>query len=165
MLCNNCKENPANTHIKRVIGGKLVEYYLCSECAEKLGYKLGLSSLIDAFMPLATNKYENRCKGCGSTFNEIISEGKVGCPQCYEAFHSQLIPSIQKIHGTAEHKGKTPGRSALVPVKNNTSMAVTKTDELKNKKLKLNIAIQEQRFEDAAVLRDEILELKKGELG
>ena len=37
MLCQHCKKNQANTHIKRVINGEKTEMDLCSECAAKLG--------------------------------------------------------------------------------------------------------------------------------
>ena len=38
MLCQSCYKNQANTHIKKIINGKLTEYRLCEECAAKLGY-------------------------------------------------------------------------------------------------------------------------------
>ena len=33
MMCQNCGKNPATTHIKTIVNGKLAEYDLCSECA------------------------------------------------------------------------------------------------------------------------------------
>ena len=38
MLCQNCGKNPATTHIKTIVNGKLTEYDLCSECAREMGY-------------------------------------------------------------------------------------------------------------------------------
>ena len=39
MMCQNCGKNPATTHIKTIVNGKLAEYDLCSECARAKGYK------------------------------------------------------------------------------------------------------------------------------
>ena len=41
MLCKNCGKNPATTHIKTIVNGKLTEYDLCSECAREMGYTCG----------------------------------------------------------------------------------------------------------------------------
>ena len=73
----------------------------------------------------------------------------------------QLLPIIQRIHGTAQHKGKVPGSSALrVTDPNNKIVAVEETP-LEEKKRLLKQAIETQDFERAAVLRDEIKELEQ----
>lgn len=48
----------------------------------------------------------DRCDYCGSTFNDIINTGNVGCAHCYDRFADKLEPSIRKIHGATRHIGK-----------------------------------------------------------
>lgn len=171
MLCQRCQKNQANTHVKNIVNGKLTEYSLCSQCAHELGYDhLGLisqfnfsdilGSLFDQ-KPLADA--EVRCKGCGASFSDITKSGKVGCMECYETFYDKLIPMIQRIHGTTVHKGKTPGRSALTVQDNKNEIKISDTSILEQKKLQLKNAVSEQRFEDAAELRDEIKEMESNE--
>ena len=57
MLCQNCGKNPATTHIKTIVNGKLTEYDLCSECAREMGYNnffkemdFGFGNLLGGFL-------------------------------------------------------------------------------------------------------------------
>ena len=38
MLCQNCGQRPATTHIKQLVNGQLTEAHLCAHCAQKQGY-------------------------------------------------------------------------------------------------------------------------------
>lgn len=163
MKCNHCGKNEANTHYKRIINGKKEEMYLCDECAKELGVMddFSFDPLMDSVFgdnffgnllgagAAALNSLAgvDRCNYCGSSFNDIANSGKVGCANCYEKFEDRLAPSIEKLHGRTKHIGK------------NVSYEVEeeeKPNELTELKQELKKAIQEQRFEDAAVLRDKI---------
>lgn len=168
MICQSCGKKQATTHIKTVVNGKLTQFHLCEDCAKEKGYhslfggwNFGFGDLLSGLLG-ATGQEENvlRCEKCGSTFEEIAKTGKVGCADCYKTFRCQLLPAVQRIHGATRHKGKTPGSSALrVMEQNNQIMAVQETP-LEEKKRLLQKAIEEQEFERAAVLRDEIKELE-----
>ena len=168
MLCQNCSKREATTHIKRVINGDLSESHLCSQCAKILGYDdifdSSFFSLPDFFagffgdshFALPTSKSE-RCEKCGCSFDDIIRTGMVGCAQCYEKFYEKLQPSLARIHGRVNHTGKTPPVlevEAEEPKEKNE-------DLIKEKKELLKKAIEEQNFEYAAVLRDEIKALEE----
>ena len=84
------------------------------------------------------------CTLCGSTLNDIIRTGKIGCAKCYEIFQSDLDQVIKSIHGNVTHTGRAPGE-------------IGKINTLK-KQLKETIRLQE--FEKAAELRDEIKRLE-----
>ncbi len=73
-------------------------------------------------------------------------------PECYHTFSSALMPSIQRIHGQTQHIGKVP-RSAGAHLR-----LQSRISELESK---LKQAIEEQQFEKAATLRDEIASLKE----
>ena len=170
MLCERCKKNTANTHLKSIVNGKLSEYNLCSSCAAELGYgsllpNFSFNDILGGFIGSENNpSYEKKCPVCGSTFDDISKHGQVGCMNCYEVFFDRLLPMIQRIHGTSIHKGKIPGKKTLAVVpQSETKLTQPELSAVEQKKLLLKNAIEEQRFEDAAKLRDEIKELEKDE--
>ena len=169
MLCQMCGQHPATTHIKTIVNGKLTQAHLCADCAKKQGYGnlfadwgSGFGSLLSGFMgSAAPARQVTRCPGCGASFEDITRSGKIGCAQCYHTFRGQLLPIIQRIHGTAQHKGKVPGSSALLVTDPNNKIVAVEETPLEEKKRLLKQAIEVQDFERAAVLRDEIKELEQ----
>lgn len=172
MVCQACGKHPATTHIKTIVNGKLTEIHLCSECASAKGYggypslfgdwNLNLGSMLGGLLGGGFPQEEvQRCKTCGSSFEEISKTGKIGCADCYRTFRDRLVPSIKRIHGTVQHKGKVPGGSALRITETQKQMMPVEETPLVQKKRLLKKAIEEQDFENAAVLRDEIKELEK----
>ncbi|HBC25855.1 MAG TPA: hypothetical protein DC013_00425 [Ruminococcaceae bacterium] len=172
MKCQVCGKNPATTHVKMVVNGELSEYYICSECAQKMGYgnlfsnfAMDFNSLLGSFfgddaVPEMTDTL--RCPGCGSTFEEIARIGQVGCAECYKTFRDRLMPSIQRIHGNTRHCGKRPFGGAL-RVHPESKLRIKKETPLDKKRRELREAVEKQDFERAAVLRDEIKEMEKGD--
>lgn len=167
MICQACGKNTATTHIKTTVNGKLTEYYLCPECAKEHGYahlfeNWGFGSLMSGLMGAAAPQRQvKRCPSCGSSFEEISRSGRIGCAACYKTFHDELLPIVQRIHGTAQHKGKVPGGSALRVADSHKQLVAVETTAIDEKKRLLQKAIEAQDFEQAAVLRDEIKELEK----
>ena len=169
MLCQHCNQNEATTHIKKNINGKREEMHLCSDCARELGVmeKFRVPSVTDFFGESFLGNFlgagvaamnslagVERCSTCGSSFNDIVKGGHIGCSDCYDKFADRLEPSIRKIHGKTKHIGKFISYDES----NESEKAESKkaTDELEQLKEQLQKAISEQRFEDAAVLRDKI---------
>ncbi len=168
MLCQNCGKNEATTHIKQIINGDMAESHLCPDCASHLGYSdmfsgfgLNLSELFGGFlgdmMPSIAAGKTQRCEKCGSSFDEIVHSGRVGCADCYRTFYDKLLPSIQRIHGKIKHSGKVSTAAPAEPK--------IETTEEKIEKLKaaMNDAVAKQDFESAAKIRDEIKALEGGE--
>lgn len=167
MLCQNCKKNEATTHIKRVLNGEATENHLCSSCAQNLGvgsffddFSLNMPDIFshifgDSAFALGESRLD-RCEKCGCCFDDIIKSGSVGCADCYEKFFHKLQPSIQRIHGKAKHAGKIPKQT------NQKTSPKEKTPEEKIADLQKDMqkAIEEQNFEHAAIIRDEIKKMK-----
>ena len=170
MKCTHCNEREANTHIKRIINGKREEMHLCSQCAEELGVMNDFN-----FEPFSMNSFFgnllgagatalnslagiDRCTYCGSSFNDVVNSGQVGCAHCYDKFDDMLAPSIEKLHGRAKHIGKSV---TYTEEKEEAPAAdeAPQPSKLEALKADLKKAVQEQRFEDAAVLRDQIKEI------
>ena len=166
MKCEHCNKREATTFIKQNINGEKTEMHLCSECAAEMG-------LLDEFNPenfFADTFFGNflgagipamnvlsgvdRCEYCGSSFNDIVKNGTVGCSHCYSKFADKLEPSIIKVHGKTRHVGKS------VSYTEEPEQEEEKQENpLEKLKEELKQAIKEQRFEDAAVLRDKIKEI------
>ena len=160
MLCQKCGQNTATTHIKTVIGGKVTEQNLCGYCAAKSGYSSFaggsisglLSSMLGQTMSLDTKAFEKTCPCCMSTFGNIAETGKVGCAGCYNTFGNELLPYLKRIHGSVNHTGKTPGSKELV---------ITElTDKVSQLKRKLASLVASEKYEEAAIVRDEIKKLE-----
>ncbi len=168
MICQSCGKKTATTHIKTIVNGKLTEYHLCADCAKEKGYGslfggwgLDFGNMLSGL--IGTGRPEEkvlRCEKCGSSFAEISKTGKLGCSECYRVFRRQLLPVIQRVHGTTKHKGKTPGSSALRVADSNSQMMPVKESPVEEKKRLLQKAVEAQEFETAAVLRDEIKEME-----
>ncbi len=168
MICQACGKKTATTHIKTIVNGKLTQYHLCADCAREKGYgslfgnwNFDFGSMLSGL--IGANREEKevlRCEKCGTTFEEIAKTGKIGCECCYRTFRRQLLPVIQRIHGTARHKGKRPGSSALRIADGSHQMVQVKESALEEKKRELKKAVEAQEFERAAILRDEIKEME-----
>lgn len=169
MRCSHCNKNEANTHIRRIVNGHKEEMYLCDECARKLGVMddfdfepFSVDGFFGNLLGAGSRAFNalvsvDRCSSCGSSINDIISSGRVGCADCYDRFDDRLAPSIEKIHGKAKHIGKNVTYTTTTdsPTDN------TDTNDIEALKQALKNAVKEQRFEDAAVIRDKIKELGK----
>ncbi len=168
MLCQNCGKSQATTHIKRVVNGDTTEHHLCSQCAGELGY----TDMFSGFAPLSLSDFFSdflgdfnkkaigakvlRCPRCGNSFNDIVRESRLGCAECYRTFYEKLQPSLERIHGRANHNGKT------VAVNHAAQKQPDKQEQIATLKRQLQDAVDKQEFEQAAKLRDEIIALEGG---
>mgnify|MGYP005828544899 FL=1 len=179
MLCDNCGKQEANVRYTENINGKVKELNLCEECSKKLGiaqmdfsmpmdFSNFFGDFIEEFtkpewMPLLSNVKTLTCNNCGYTFDDIVNTGKLGCPNCYEVFESELDPIIKRIQGTNRHVGRI---GKIIDNKIDEKYGKGKKEQDSNKKEgktkleqlqeDLKTAIKEERYEDAAKIRDEI---------
>ena len=152
MLCDKCKKRNATVMYKQTVNGVSEQMALCSECANQMSIGGLFDDDFNFFGSLFTGgstlpAEEKVCTLCGSTFEQIARDGKVGCAKCYEIFEDRLRPSIERLHGRVGHVGRKP---------KGTPQMNEKTDKIKTLKEKLAKAIQNENFEEAAKLRDEI---------
>lgn len=170
MKCQKCKVNEATTHITQIINGTKTEMYLCRECAndnqELFDFNKSLEQEFDSLFSgfwnspqLAMSKAQNlsspkKCDICGMNTSEFLRNGKPGCSNCYTVFADYLLRPLKQIHGSTHHNGKIPSRSGKF---------IRLRDTIDKLETKLSRAILEQNFEEAAVLRDRIKELKENQ--
>lgn len=160
MLCEKCGKNNATTHIRTIVNGVVREINLCGYCAAEEGYtSIGHNSLAgmlasmlgDVVTPQIAAE-EVRCPVCGASFSDIAETGKVGCAECYKTFNRELLPYLKRVHGSTKHSGKIPNRAPLTVMGDSESI-----DSLK---LELNRLVSEERYEEAAVVRDKIRKME-----
>ena len=106
-------------------------------------------------LPDNSQKVDITCSVCNTSFEEYKKTGKLGCSKCYSTFEKQLKPILEGIYGYSEHIGKFPKN------KFKDTKAIRTVEQLKEQ---LNIAIQEEEYEQAARLRDEILQLEANDM-
>ena len=161
MKCQKCGADNANTHVKTIVNGEFKEFDLCADCAQKMGYTNVFSDFENEFSGFLGSFFGNvlpartqatRCEFCGSTYSEIAKTGHVGCAKCYELFADRLYPSIRRIHGNTTHCGKNSHSAKAEKAKPEP----TKEDKISQLKTELDKAVEQQNFERAAELRDQI---------
>lgn len=186
MLCQNCGENEANIRYTQIINGIKKEMALCKKCSHELGVDtidfnmpINLSSFLgefldeteNDFLPSFINSQKLICDKCGMSYEEFTNTGKFGCENCYEIFSQKIDPILKNMHGDNRHVGRglvisnnaTNNKSEERKVKSEKSNNESNKEDNKLEELKKNlkIAIQEERYEDAAKIRDEIKKLEK----
>jgi len=164
MICDICAKNEATVHLTEIIDEQMNELHLCEECARQksteMDQQFGLSDLLAGMAEFekptkeAENAVVTKCPNCGLTYTEFKKIGRLGCGECYSAFRKYLIPLLKRIHGSTHHVGKTPLRIRRPP---------KKKDDMQELRQRLQAAIENEAFEEAAGLRDQIKELEKKE--
>jgi protein arginine kinase activator len=171
MQCERCKNIEATIHLTEIIKDVKSEVHLCESCARGIGVNSKLSnfslSIPELLSFLDLNEVEDcvdggMCKSCGLTFMDFSREGKLGCPDCYKYLNDSLKSVILGFHGATRHIGKHPNntmagdRDAYVkPVQ-----VISEKKSIEELKRQLNKAVFEERYEEAAVIRDKIREIE-----
>ena len=158
MLCDVCKATEATLHFSQVEGEKVTKIDLCEACAKAKGLTdpnnitmLGdLLADFGAGAP-ATQSEGVRCPECGFTQINFKKQGRLGCAACYDTFEAGLRPLLKAMHKGERHVGKVPRNATPLPVS---------PERLRKLEKELALAIKEERFEQAAQLRDEIRALE-----
>lgn len=160
MLCEKCGVNNATTHIRTIINGVVHEKHLCSHCAAtESKYETKDNNLAQILGNMFGNASQNsqsavtRCGCCGSTYEDIAENGRCGCPECYTTFYNQLLSQLKRIHGSTDYTGKKINVTEKKTLESISELEVT-----------LKKLIDEEKYEQAAIVRDEIKKLKEGAL-
>ena len=158
MLCSICKEKPATVHLTDIKGDKMQKVDLCEECAKNKGVNDSTFALADMLLGLgasqeieqASGGVEIKCPQCGFTQADFKKSGRLGCAECYKTFADGLEGLLKSMHKGTRHMGKVP-----------ESQRQTRdlSDRLKALQQKLAKAIEDENFEQAAALRDEIKQM------
>jgi protein arginine kinase activator len=181
MICEICKKNPATIHIQEIVDNQKKSMHICAECAEK---KSDSPMLFDGSFNLAEvlynisehiglpgfglgnpddkvdeielqEKKKITCMKCGWTLSQLRKTGRLGCPQCYNSFRDVLNDAFETMHRGKLHVGKKLGGK----IDESSTIML----EIMNMKKELEELVQREEYEKAAVLRDKINALLKGQ--
>jgi protein arginine kinase activator len=165
MKCDSCQEK-ATVFYTQVTEGKLRKFVLCETCAQKKGITnvddllmgndlLGNSPPQTNVQDIVAELNQEDCSSCGFSLDDLRKVGRLGCPECYQVFSRELAERLPSMHKGGVHKGYLPEGVAIKQALKSELACLTD---------KLESAIEDERFEEAAMLRDQIckVEEKKG---
>lgn len=165
MICQECGKRPATLHFTKIVNGDKNEFHICENCAREKGEMIPgtsngfsihnlLSGLLD-FEPSSLSAAKSqaiRCESCGLTYSQFSKLGRFGCGSCYHSFSEKLDPLFKRVHGNVVHVGKVPKRSGGI---------IQCKREIDTLKKDMMTCIEQEEFEQAAKIRDQIREIEK----
>lgn len=160
MLCDICKKTDATIHLTQIVDGKMLKVDMCEACSKAKGVQdaaaFSLGELLSGFAPSAMEEPQMdapgvQCPSCGMTQADFKKIGRFGCAACWEAFKEGLGPLLKAMHKSDRHVGKVPSKAA------HTLVISEKIKELSED---LQKAVQDEQYEAAAALRDQIRSLE-----
>src|SRR5437764_6135796 len=158
MLCDVCKCNDAAVFLTQIVDGKMQKAKLSESCSKEkvvqdpTGVPLAELLLgIGAAEEIEKGGSSTRCPVCGFTQADFKKTGRLGCSSCYVAFAEGLNSLLKAMHKGTEHVGKLPARA---------QRTLALSDRMKTLAENLRKAVEEENYETAASLRDEIKKLE-----
>lgn len=93
------------------------------------------------------------CPRCGFIWKNFKQTRELGCPQCYETFHQDVVHWLTKKGYGYEYTGSGPRKDA----------EAARRDERKNElENALAWSLRQELYEEAARIRDELRSLQEG---
>lgn len=154
--CGHCKK-PATIHLTQIVNNKVHKVDLCEDCPFKQNvtdpdaFSLADFLIKSDAIPDGITGTE-RCPGCGMTSRDFKKTGRFGCAQCYTTFEGMIGPMLANMHKDVVHCGKIPEKAIA---------RVSAHQEVNRLERELQEAIQEENYEKAATLRDQLKELRE----
>ncbi len=163
MICELCREAVATVHLTEIVNNSKKEIHLCESCAQQKGVAIQSHvkslSIPEFFGQQIETKeaqvgggVELHCPLCEMTYRQFRTGGKLGCPNDYQVFRSELTELLKKIHGAEQHKGKLPARFG---------QEQRRRRHIEQLRAELKHAVDSEAFERAAEIRDQIHELER----
>ncbi len=170
MQCDVCKAKEAEVFLTQIVEGKMQKVNLCKACSndrgvdDPTGFALtelltGLGTSTETEKPASAGggsaqgteaATAAKCPVCGFTQADFKKTGRLGCSTCYDTFSDHLGNLLKAMHKGTRHTGKLP-------------VHVARRHEFAARMLELEDglkkAVREEKYEDAAALRDQIVKL------
>ena len=152
MKCHYCGQ-PATVHLTDIVAKQKRELHLCDGCAkdhhlvpEGPSPQLNLQALVQLIMgmPATADPAALTCPTCGLKYAAFRADGRLGCPDDYDAFRAALEPLLDRIHRSVSHAGKVP-----------RAVRTQQRDaELRTLRKAMQAAAKAEDYAEAARLRD-----------
>jgi protein arginine kinase activator len=154
MLCDVCQKTEATVFLTQIVEGKMQKVNLCESCAKDKGVGdstgFAMADLLlglGATQQIERGQNQQHCPVCGFTQADFKKTGRLGCSACYDTFAEGLANLLRGMHKGLKHTGKMPAR---------LSRRFAMADRMQALASELKQAVKEEKYEDAARLRDEI---------
>lgn len=162
MPCDRCGKNEAAIHFTQIQNNETTTRHLCESCATALGLDpgpgAGTAPLADFLAQMGKAiagevlTTAGTCPSCGLTLADFKRTGRLGCGRCWSVFEPSLKGLLRKLHGGTQHVGKV-----YLPADPTESDRTARVTSLRRS---LQRAVDEEDFERAATLRDQIRRLE-----
>lgn len=175
MICQHCLKNTATVHVTEIateppLGGSsngasaakktFQEQHLCDGCAQTLDLPHSAAAKktqADIWKLLQLSQQTRKkpgqtCPACGMTLDEFRKKGRLGCAKDYEVFAAHIGDLLERVHGARTHVGRVPGSSEA---------DLERMKRVTDLRARLDHAIREEAYENAARLRDELKALEE----
>lgn len=162
-ICEDCGLREARFRFTEVDTGGRRSLLLCERCGEGRGVpvmesqggRLDTREIWDEIVQRLAQRGEEEnslaCPDCGLTFGSFERQGLLGCPRCYQTFMGDMTRLLKEYHGDSKHRGKMPrlfGRR------------IDLRHRILGLKENIQISVNNERFEEAARLRDEMRDIE-----
>ena len=161
MKCEICGLKDAVIHIRQIQKDLVHELHICEECAQEKGLireedsELPIANLLSGLLEgkdvTGAADVKDVCPKCGLKVSEFRKQGKLGCPECFQAFEKDVRAIVSQMAARPGHTGKLP-RTHVVE-----NAAAVEGDGLREE---LREAVEQEDYELAAQLRDRLREME-----
>lgn len=179
ILCNRCNKNNAEVFMTSIVNGRKVEEILCLECAlqkEEVGMMLKqdpqFQQLIEQAIKMKNMDFNKTgdldrkssgkkaldldlpedCPICGVSSEQIKEIGLAGCSYCYQIFEKEMDRCLEIKRVTSVYKGRVPS---------NMPQEKSAASQLIILKQKLQDSITKEEYEQAGIIKEQIVKLEK----
>lgn len=156
MQCDVCNQKKASVFLTQIIKGEMQKVNLCEDCSREKGVTdptgFALADMLLGFghgERIESQPRERACPSCGMTQSTFRKTGRLGCARCYTVFSEGMDALLRAMHKGTRHNGKVPAHAGRLRAEE---------ERLAELRLSLDKAVKDERFEEAARLRDEIHE-------
>ena len=154
----------ATIRYAEVVDGDVVDQHLCKECLDQKQNSVRGGFEFTKPAPFNRGHKDSEvgttslhrtlgCSSCNTNLQSVLASKQVGCSQCYDSFTIQIDKILEGMHDSLTHTGKIPRQDNL--------RAKARAD-LQTKRSLLKTSLTAERYEEAAILRDEIKKLEAG---
>lgn len=175
MTCEKCNKKVATVHLTEIIKGVKSEVHLCEDCAREIGLNSKLSNFsltIPDFLSFLSDEIEPEirsardksvCRRCGTSVMKRSVLLKAGCPHCYIHLKDAVNERLVDIGGSTFYTGRRPDSFvAITPEQvNRFDDIIDEENDIIWLKDRLDDAVKNEEYEQAAHLRDKIKELEQ----
>lgn len=158
MMCSNCGVQEGVIEVRYMAGSYERTLNLCESCARSQGIHAEhireprVSDLFSSLLaPGAGMEFDDpsfdQCSGCGTSWAQLRRSGEAGCERCYSVFAEEISRVLAAQPHDTFHRGSLP---------DSLETFRTLIVDRENLKERLRRAVEQEEFERAAKLRDDL---------